>query len=566
MNERKGRPATMTRPRPRLLLVDGTPADAERLRARLGDGYRLELAPDLGSPESLDLADFAHARTLLRCLSEGICLGSPEGKILWANAYYQSLSKPCRARVEALCREAAQHLSATLATGAQTDGALCCKFEVACEETSRDFDVYVTPVDQPDEKIAGRRTLTSVAVIVRDVSDIRSSQRKMDAIDRAGYELVRLDTDQLRKITPYERLQLLEERIVTSTREILHYDHFAVFLIDDRRRKLELIVAEGLPQEIQDLDLFLESEGSGISGYVAKTGQSYICHDATTDDRFLPGLSGARSSLTVPLRLQDKVIGVMDIESAKPHAFSDEDRQFVEIFARHIALALHMLDLLVAERSTTNLDVSGRFEGELSDPLDDIASEVDWLKSTAHDPEASEHIAQIMSDVESIRKRMRDVASGPQTLLGVDRAMLHREKDPAIAGKRVLVADDAQKVRKVIGEILAHRGATVEVFEQGADAIAALERVAESGGPNFDLIVSDIQMPDRNGYEVFSAARRLMPTAKVILMTGFGYDPHHSIVRASQEGLQSVLFKPFEIEALIAQVRKALTGADDDQG
>ncbi len=563
MNERKGRPVTMTRPRPRLLLVDGTPADAERLRARLGDGYRIELAPEPGSPDSLDLADSNHARTLLRCLSEGICLGSPEGKILWSNEYFRSLSPTCRARVEGLCREAADHLRASLAQGLETAGLLSCKFAVTCDETKRDFDVYVTPVAKPDEKVASRRTLESVAVIVRDVSDVRRSQRKMDAIDRAGYELVRLDTDQLRKLNAYERLQLLEEKIVTSTREILHYDHFAVFLIDERRRKLELIVASGLPEEIQDLDLYLESEGSGISGYVAKTGASYICHDATSDERFLPGLSGARSSLTVPLRLQDKIIGVMDIESSKPHAFTDEDRQFVEIFARHIALALHMLDLLVAERSTTNLDVSGRFEGELSDPLDDIASEVGWLKSIAHDPEASEHIAQIMSDVESIRSRMRDVASGPQTLLGVDRAMLQREKDPALVGKRVLIADDAAKVRKVIGEILAHRGATVEVVERGSDAITALERVANGDEPPFDLIVSDIQMPDRNGYEVFSAARKLTPSSRVILMTGFGYDPHHSIVRASQEGLQSVLFKPFEIEALITQVRKALTAPPD---
>jgi DNA-binding NtrC family response regulator len=44
-------------------------------------------------------------------------------------------------------------------------------------------------------------------------------------------------------------------------------------------------------------------------------------------------------------------------------------------------------------------------------------------------------------------------------------------------------------------------------------------------------------------------------------MTGFGYDPHHSIVRASQEGLSGVLFKPFEIELLITQVRDALTNS-----
>ena len=46
---------------------------------------------------------------------------------------------------------------------------------------------------------------------------------------------------------------------------------------------------------------------------------------------------------------------------------------------------------------------------------------------------------------------------------------------------------------------------------------------------------------DRYGYEIFAASHKISPKAPVILMTGFGYDPHHSIVRASQEGLQAVV-------------------------
>jgi DNA-binding NtrC family response regulator len=41
-------------------------------------------------------------------------------------------------------------------------------------------------------------------------------------------------------------------------------------------------------------------------------------------------------------------------------------------------------------------------------------------------------------------------------------------------------------------------------------------------------------------------------------MTGFGYDPNHCIVRASQEGLHAVMFKPFIVDQLLAEVRKAL--------
>ena len=47
----------------------------------------------------------------------------------------------------------------------------------------------------------------------------------------------------------------------------------------------------------------------------------------------------------------------------------------------------------------------------------------------------------------------------------------------------------------------------------------------------------------------------------MILMTGFGYDPHHSIVRSSQEGLSCFLFKPFQATQLIEEVRKALSAA-----
>ncbi len=111
---------------------------------------------------------------------------------------------------------------------------------------------------------------------------------------------------------------------------------------------------------------------------------------------------------------------------------------------------------------------------------------------------------------------------------------------------------------QIIGEVLRHRGCEVVVCETGAGAIDQIEAGALEG-TRFDLIVSDIRMPDRNGYEVFAASRRSTPGVPVILMTGFGYDPHHSIVRASQEGLQAVLFKPFEVEKLLIEVRQALT-------
>jgi DNA-binding NarL/FixJ family response regulator len=72
------------------------------------------------------------------------------------------------------------------------------------------------------------------------------------------------------------------------------------------------------------------------------------------------------------------------------------------------------------------------------------------------------------------------------------------------------------------------------------------------------MVVSDIRLPDASGYEVFTKTRQMMPDVPVILMTGFGYDPDHTIVRASADGVQGILLKPFRTSQLVEAVRNAL--------
>ena len=96
--------------------------------------------------------------------------------------------------------------------------------------------------------------------------------------------------------------------------------------------------------------------------------------------------------------------------------------------------------------------------------------------------------------------------------------------------------------------------------EDGSSAIAAVEGMQKSG-EKLDLVVTDIKLPDLNGYEVFTGARGCFPEVPVILMTGFGYDPSHSIVRASQEGVSAVLFKPFRTAQLLEAIKSAITTA-----
>ncbi len=64
-----------------------------------------------------------------------------------------------------------------------------------------------------------------------------------------------------------------------------------------------------------------------------------------------------------------------------------------------------------------------------------------------------------------------------------------------------------------------------------------------------------------SGYETYRRLREAQPKAQVILMTGYGYDPGHTLVKARQDGLKHVLFKPFRVDQLLT----ALATPREDQ-
>jgi CheY-like chemotaxis protein/putative methionine-R-sulfoxide reductase with GAF domain len=346
----------------------------------------------------------------------------------------------------------------------------------------------------------------------------------------------------------------LEEKVIKFCRQLMHYDHFAIRLLDRKSKKLEIVVCVGMPTEAMEVELFAQPEGNGISGYVASTGRSYICPDVARDPRYVTGLANAHSSLTVPLMLQNEVIGIFNIESQQAAAFTEDDRQFAEIFGRYVAVALHILNLLVAERHTTTGELASNVISEIAGPLNDIVSEATLLMDDyIGNDDMRRRLAQIVENAGKIRESVREVAAGPRTILGSESA--GRVTDPALEGKRVLVADDEPNIRQTIADLLGRFGCRVDMAEDGARACAFI-----ATQPKYDLVISDIKMPQKNGYEIFAAAQKMGHKPPVILMTGFGYDPNHSIVRASQEGLSAVLFKPFKVDQLMDEVRAAIQG------
>ena len=145
----------------------------------------------------------------------------------------------------------------------------------------------------------------------------------------------------------------------------------------------------------------------------------------------------------------------------------------------------------------------------------------------------------------------------PEAILGVDPIA---STLPLLRGNRTLVADDDENMRRIMSTVLENLGCECIIAADGAEAMRVIEN------EELDLVVSDIRMPHHDGYEIFSASRALNADMPVLLVTGFGYDPTHTLVRTSREGHSTVLYKPFSPqqlrEAVCSAVHETLSAED----
>ena len=112
----------------------------------------------------------------------------------------------------------------------------------------------------------------------------------------------------------------------------------------------------------------------------------------------------------------------------------------------------------------------------------------------------------------------------------------------ALNGLRLLVVDDDLGVCYSLRDLLTEEGGTVEVATNGLEALKVLDRCALEPHP-FDMVLSDVVMPDLDGYDLYMEAKERYPDLPVVLMTAYFYDKDHVIKRSRLEGLENVLFK-----------------------
>jgi CheY-like chemotaxis protein len=254
--------------------------------------------------------------------------------------------------------------------------------------------------------------------------------------------------------------------------------------------------------------------------------------------------------------LHDEVIGTFNVESPQARAFSESDLQFLEIFSRDVAVALNTLELLAAEKFGAAAESIEAIHSAVALPVDEILNDAVNVmeRYIGHEPEVVDRLQRILRNardikqvIQKIGQKMAPAQAHPQVTETEQRALLH--------GRRILVVDADENVRTAAHNLLERHGCSVETAHDGVEALSMVRMMIDD---EYAVIISDIRLPDMNGYEFMLKLKEMMDPVPLVLMTGFGYDPEHSIVKARQAGLKAVLYKPFRLDQLLSNVELIL--------
>jgi len=112
---------------------------------------------------------------------------------------------------------------------------------------------------------------------------------------------------------------------------------------------------------------------------------------------------------------------------------------------------------------------------------------------------------------------------------------------------RILLAEDDDAMRTYLARALQNAGYSVVAVDRGTEAIPYLKN------DDFDLLLSDIVMPEMDGIELAQRCAEISPSTKVMFITGFAA----VTLRASREAPQAkILSKPFHLRDIVMEVQR----------
>jgi sigma-B regulation protein RsbU (phosphoserine phosphatase) len=164
-------------------------------------------------------------------------------------------------------------------------------------------------------------------------------------------------------------LDKLLANVAQIVKDVLSYDLFAILLYNERQQGLNIRYSIGHREEIvRNLTVKLNE---GVTGAAAATRLPVVVDDVRTDPRYLNALDAVRSELAVPMMARGKLVGVIDVQSTRLKAYSEQDRAMLRLIGARVAFSIDNARLYRRlDRQNRTLKTLAHLSQEFSSILD----------------------------------------------------------------------------------------------------------------------------------------------------------------------------------------------------
>ena len=298
----------------------------------------------------------------LRSIAEGVCVTTPDDRIIFVNRafceiYGYAEAELCGQSIEMLrVKDNPPEIGEEIRTGTLAGG-------WRGELWNRRKDgtrilVALTTAPVRDERGAP----IALIGVIRDVTEAR---RREDEDQRRVRQLAAINRV-VRHVTSVMPVKELLAVAVREVREQFGYHNVTVLLLDRERGELGSQAVDGAYAALARPD-YRQRVGEGLIGLAARDGVTVVSNDVRLDERYITGFPeqiATRAEISVPLKIGDEVLGVLDVQETRPHAFDDGDVQALETLAGQLAVVLDAARLF--DRVQTELRERQQAEEALS--------------------------------------------------------------------------------------------------------------------------------------------------------------------------------------------------------
>ncbi len=157
--------------------------------------------------------------------------------------------------------------------------------------------------------------------------------------------------------------------IAESVKKVIHFELLAILLYHEKRQDLRIRYAVGYREEVvRNLAIRL---GEGITGAAAAQREPILVGDVRSDPRYLNAVDAVRTEMAVPMIARHKLVGIIDVQSTRPEAFTEYDRSLLTLIASRVAVTIENARLYRrVERQNRLFRTLGNISQEFSTILD----------------------------------------------------------------------------------------------------------------------------------------------------------------------------------------------------